>query len=534
MKRIMAKAEEQFRQEQSIIGIDVGLSSVKVVQLANVNGAMSIVKAALVDIGGLPGDQKEALASLKVAMVGFDVQRAKIVAVINCPQTCTRKIIAPHMPKKELAQAVRWEAKNVIPFSLEGALIDFEILGEISENNVRKNVISVAATPKTTVDKLVSLFAKADIQIAAMIPVSLSLQNLMAHAHQENQILAVVEMGASVTELNIFREGQLAFSRKLPIAGNDITKAMTSALMSSQGKVELSVEEAERIKKEYGIPSGDQEGMIDGKIQPIQLLSLIRPHIEQLASEIDRSFDFFREESRGGKVNKIILFGGGANLKSLGEALKNELEIDIEIGDSFQGFSVLPEAVHDRDRERSRYDLAIGAALSRAEKINLLPIELKEKTKRFIEMVSLKGIGVGIAVSILLFYVGLHIQWFSLNKKMSALRLEERTLAPRLKKLQTSILISGIFKDRPYWEDVLKELSHVVPPEIQMTYLRADDDMVHLKGNILPSGRDSQAVLSGFMLTLEEGIFQDVSLVQTQKQAGKENIAEFEITCKVE
>ena len=535
MKDLLLEIEEQFGREQSVIGIDVGISSVKVVQMANVDGVMTIIKSALVDIGGVPGRQEEVLASLRTALIGIDMQGARVVTIVNCPQTCTRKIIAPHMPKKELSQAVRWEAKNAIPFSIDEALMDFEVLGEVSDKNIKKLIVAVAATPKQTVDKLLLLFSKAGIEISALIPVSLSLQNLIALSKEENQeIIAVVEIGASLTELNIYREGRMAFSRKLPISGGDITKAMTSTLMSSQGKVELSVQEAEKIKKEQGIPTGEETELVDGKILPSQILSLVRPCVEQLAGEIERSFDFYREESRGGKVKKIILFGGGANLKGLVESLKSELEMDIEIGDSLKSVRVLSKAISNKDDAGARFNLAIGAALNKGDKINLLPIELKEKTRRFVENVSLKGIAVGVIVSLMLFYVGLHIQLLGFNKKMTALRLEQRTLEPQLNKLRGKILISGILKNKPYWEDTLKEISNLIPPEIYLTYLKAEDSVVCLKGDILRGDDDTQAVLSRFMLALEEGIFQNVSLVTTQKKPGDANIAEFEIICTVE
>ncbi len=117
---------------------------------------------------------------------------------------------------------------------------------------------------------------------------------------------------------------------------------------------------------------------------------------------------------------------------------------------------------------------------------------------------------------------------------MNALKLEERTLAPQLNALRGKMLTSRILKDKPYWEDVLKEISHVIPPEIYLTYLEAGDEGLRLKGDILRGNQDSQVILSKFMLALEEGILQDVSLVRTRKKSGNASIAEFEITCIVE
>lgn len=535
LKKILSKVQEQFGQNQSVIGIDVGTKSIKVVQLADVDGKKVLVKSAIVDIGGRPGNQEEVLASLKTALIGFETKGAKIIAIINCPQTCTRKIITPQMPKKELAQAIRWEAKNAIPFSIDEALMDFEVLDEITEKDVKKLVVAVAATPKETVNKLLSLFSKGGIEISALIPISLSLQNFIATSKERQELnIAIVEMGASTTELNIYQKGRLAFSRKLPIAGDDITKAMTSTLMSSQGKVELTMEEAEKIKKEQGISSGDDTEEIDGKILPSQILSLVRPCVEQLASEIERSFDFFREESHGEQVNKIILFGGGAKLKGLVSLLNNELGLTVEMGDTFDGINSLSEKESDGGNEGIRFDLAVGAVFTQSDKINLLPVELKEKAKRFIEHISIQVVVVGVIMTLLLSTIGLYIQLGAQHLKMDALKLEQKSLVPQLETIRSKMVTNQILNIHPYWEDILREISNTIEPGMYLTELSMQDDIVNLKGIIFKSDQGEQAILSNFMITLEDGIFQRVSLVISKKEAENSTVSEFEITAEVE
>jgi Tfp pilus assembly PilM family ATPase len=92
-------------------------------------------------------------------------------------------------------------------------------------------------------------------------------------------------------------------------------------LVSDKGKIKLSLEEAERIKREVGIPPEGESKMIDDKILTTQLLSMIRSPLEQLVNEIDRCFDYYREESGGGKIDSLMLFGGGALLKGLQQFL---------------------------------------------------------------------------------------------------------------------------------------------------------------------------------------------------------------------
>lgn len=532
VKECVSLLQKKLGDEQPIIGIDVGTSSVKVVQMDKINEEMTLIKSALVDIGGVPGNDEEVLASLKTALIGFETKGAKVTAIVNCSQTCTRKIITPNMPKKELTQAIRWEAKNAIPFSTDEALMGFDVLGEVVEKGVKKLVVAVAATPKETVNRLLSIFSKAGIEVSTMIPISVSLQNLIVASGEKKELnVAVVEIGAFITELNIYQKGRLAFSRKLPIAGNDITRAMTSTLMSSSGKVELTLEEAEKIKKEVGIPVGEDAEAIDGKILPSQILSLMRPCIEQLASEIERSFDFFREESHGEKIDKIILFGGGADLKGLTKSLCDELEIKVIIGNSFEDIKVTDQK---SDQESSRFNLAIGAALNQSDKINLLPIEVKEKTRRFVEHVTLQAVAVGVAMTMLLSYIGLNIQLGAQNKKLDALHLEQKTLIPQTVAMQLMLVADQIQGGRPHWEDALREISNVMQPKMYLTELNMNNDVLNFAGVINQRDHGAQGILSIFMITLEDGIFKDVSLVTSRRATEGELTFEFEITAEVE
>ena len=534
IRTFIAPWQKKLNGGRLAIGIDIGSSSVKAVQMAEVNGVMSVIKAALTDIEGGARDDQAVVNAIRAAVGGMAAEGARITAIVNCPQTCTRKIIAPNMPKKELADAVQWEAKNAIPYSIAGAGMDFKVLGEAAVKGVKKLSVSVAASPQETVQRVVGLCRQAGLELSALIPVSAAQENLIALLPALNKgTVAVVEMGAGVTELNIYADGKLDFSRKLPVAGNDITKSMTSALMSQQGKVELTTAEAEQIKKETGIPAADDAAAAGSKILPSQILSLIRPCVEQLAAEIGRSFDFYSEGAGGAKVSKIVLFGGGANLKGLVEFLRGELDTEVLVGDCLAHIKILPGALAGGGHPGSRFNLAIGAALDKPGGLNLLPAELKEKTRRFIESVSLKAVGTGLAVTLILLYAGLNIRIGTLNRKMEALRLEQRTSVTRLESARSLIVADRVLSGHPYWEDVLKEISNTVEQGMYLTELNMKGDVVNLRG-VIQDDQSAQSHLSNFMMTLEEGIFRRVSLVTVEKQSDNAGASEFEITAEVD
>lgn len=542
---IALKVQSRLGQANSVIGLDIGTTSVKLAQTANVEGEATLIKTAFIDIESR--DEKDltaaTLVALKKALSGIDTKAAILVCVVDCPKTCVRNIIIPPMPKREMLEAVRWEARNYIPFSLDQAVLDFAILGEVLDKGVKKLNVAVAASPQETVNKQLSLFAQVGMKASAIIPASIALQNLIAKSKlKQDETIAIVELGATTTELSIYKNYHLEFTRKFPVAGSDITKSMTGALVSEKGRVQLSTEEAEKIKKQWGLPSSDKSEMIEGKISTSQVLSLIRPAVEQLANEIERSFDSYQEGSEDSKVDRIILFGGGAQLKGLAEFLSDELGLEVKIGNSLEGLKILPKAVAEKDIISHRLDLALGAALGDVKLldlimdkgINLLPVKLKEETKRFVKNVSLKVAVTAVLTLLLLFYIGMRIQFKAYEKKLKAAKVEYSSLAPQAQELYKKMLIARAFLNRPHWEDALKEISNIVPFNIYLTKLSMKNDILNLKGVIIQSSQTAEAALSNFMMALEKGIFKNVTLVTTSKR--DENIAtsEFEIKCEVD
>ena len=511
------------------IGIDIGTTSVKVAQMSHQDGQWALLKTAHVHIQPEGNDSKPAiLQALKDSLTGMDFDGSRIVCVVNCPQTCVRTMTAPPMPSQELAEAIRWEAKNYVSFPLEEAIWDYEITGETVEKGVKKLNITVAASPRETIDRLLSFFSQLSINVSGIIPISTAFQNIV-HRNQvksaPSETLAVIECGASVTELNIYQDGRLAFSRKLSTAGKNITESLMTTLVSDRGKLQLNFQQAEEIKKKYGMVESETDQWIEEKISTSQILSLIRPKLEQLAGDIESSLDFYREESRGGTVNRILLFGGGSVLGGLAPFLSQQLGIKVEVGHVLEGIKVSPDVHAQEPSMTGLFGMAIGAAagevkgfgLSRAKNINLLPVELKEETRRLVENVSLKAVMTAVVVMAGLFYVGMRIQSSTADKKFQAAQLEYQGLQSQMGELSEKARISHLVHDHPAWEEIFKELSNVLPAGMYLTELGMEDNTIGFKGIIHQNGPDMEVALSQFMLALENGIFKNVQLIKTQK-----------------
>lgn len=516
-----------------IVGLDIGSSSVKLAQFAKRDDGLHLIKVDVKSIAYSDDEaqlEKEYTSALKEIFKGIDQTKSDIIAGINCPATSIKKVTLPQMPASELREAIKLKAKDYFHFDTDSAIMDFEIMREVVDEGVRKYELTVAASPRATVERHLKLLEKAGIKPASLVPCSCALQKFIIHSSAEkDKTQGFVDIGAHFTEFLVFKGEELLFSRKIPVAGSDITKSMTGTLVSDKGKTQLSIEEAEKIKKDIGIPAELDSRMIEDKISAIQVLSMMRPPLEQLVGEIDRCFDYYREGSRGGMIDTLVLLGGGASLKGLPEFLSTELGIEVKVGVSLKGIEVEPGAVTD-NTQLQRFGAAIGAALS-AGLMSLLPPEIKEEKKKALKRAVIEGISVGVVIILALIYIGMKIQLGNLQKKVSVAQKELSGLVPYLERLKTHNLVTMILVDEPFWEEVFKEFSNIVPEDIYLTNLSKRGNIVEMKG-VVTSERADEA-LSDFIFILERAMFKDVKLVGSKDLKGKE-ANEFTLRCWVD
>jgi len=537
IKTLLSSVKNIFKKD-FIVGLDIGSSSVKIAQFTKKEDGLHLVKADLREIASSPsaprndGEEKN-ISTLKELFRGVNVKKSKIIAIINCPKTATKIAKAPYMPKTELKKGISLEAKSYFPFPIEGSELDYEILGDAVEKGVRKYEIAVSVSPKVTVEKNLSLLRKAGIKPVSFVPCPYTLQKLAEKSYsKEGKTTCIIDIGELHTELAIFKGKALVFTRKIPVTGKSFTSAMTGALVSETGKIQLSPEEAEKIKRETGIPPAEGESkIIDGKISTTQVLAMMRPLLEQLADEIGRCFDYHREESGGEKTDSVVLFGGGAALSGLTKFLSEELGIEVKLGDPLEGLKVEPKAVPERDKISYRLGPAVGAALTDGKGINLLPPEIKEETKRIAKRGTLEVIVTAVVLVSLLLYIGMRIQLGNFKKRISVAKKELSSLQHQYKKAEAHHLAGMVLIDEPHWEDILKELSHLIPHEIHLTDMRMEDNIITIEG--IASSERGEQILSTFILALEKGIFKNVKLVSVKDlkdQVGNE----FVVKCWVD
>lgn len=535
MIEIPVQISKFLPKKNRFIGLDIGSSTIKLAELACQQGKLVLLKLKLQKIDPSKDNQDSQLDALKILFRDINTKEAKINVVINCSQSSTKIFVIPFMPKSEILQALKWEMRNFISFSIDQAVLDYEIVQEIAEGGVKKLKVAVACCPQETVDKYLDLLSRAGIKPSLFTQHGFALKNVITSlCPKENKTVAFLDVGYTFSELVIFQDRELVFSRKLPVAGQDFTQEMTQALVSDHGRTELTLEEAESIKKKYGIPGSDDSKIIEDKIAGAQLISLLRPNLEKLATEIERSFAFYREKEQGAAVELLLLLGGGSNLKNLTKNLSESLRIPVQLGNPVAAFPLSgPSLVNDDPETACSFASALGAALASPGDINLLPIEIKQQTKLLIKRSSIKALVTAVVVSLILLYTGMRIRLGIYDKRVAAMELELRALSPQIEELPKQAFLCSFLNQRIYWSDALKEISNLIPEPVYLTGMNATENILTLKGKIKSPGVGREQFLTQFMCSLEEGIFKEVNLISS-KDSPEDKLNTFELRLGIE
>lgn len=527
---------KSFFKKDHIIGIDIGSYSVKIAQFASREDGLYLIKAELKDIGAYKDVESYGRgvdSALRYLIRGMDLKRASVIVSINCSSTAIKKVTIPYMPKSELYEGIMLASKNYFPFQIDKSVLDFEVMGDIVQKGIRKYEVMVGVCPSDTVNKYLSILKKAGIEPSSFVSASYSLQKIaQALSIKEGGIKCYVDIGSLHTELIICKEGLLVFSRKIPVCGSDFTKALTDAVVSDRGKIQLSLEEAERLKCDIGMPEESDLKMVDNKIPAAQFLAMLRAPAEHLANEIGRCFDYYNEEAGYGKINSVTILGGGASLSGLIKFLSKELGVEVKLGNALEAVKVVANSrIQAPDKISHRLGLAIGCALTEARGLNLLPTEIKDHMRRTVKRGTIEAAVTAFVIISILLFVGVKIKISNFNKRISAAKLELSSLGPELKKAEGIRLAEMVLKHEPYWEDLFKELGSLIPNEIIIEKMSMESSRLYVKGIV--SSQDGQQLLSDFIIKLEQGLFNDVKLIESRNIPDGSGV-EFEITCWVD
>jgi type IV pilus assembly protein PilM len=311
-----------FGKAKSIIGLDIGSSTVKAVECAVKSKGIEMVK---VGVAKLPPEAIVQGAFLNSAAVVSAIQEAVASAGIKSKHVATavsghsvivKKISLPAMSREELDESIRWEAEQYIPFDINEVNLDFQIV-EGSEAEGQMDVLLVAAK-KDLIDDYTQVIADAGLQPSVIDVAAFAVENAF-HANYESSpddVIALVNIGSQAVNINIVSRGAPAFTRDISTGGNAYTEEIQKALS-------VSWEEAERMK----IGGSRHEESQD--VVPQEVEDAIRQVTDTVLGEISRSLDFFAATAAESRIGRVYLSGGGSLVSGLESAFQGKTNLPV-------------------------------------------------------------------------------------------------------------------------------------------------------------------------------------------------------------
>lgn len=314
--------------KRQLVGLDIGSSGIKLVQLKENRGRYVLQKFGYkplepeVIVDGTVMDEGRVVSAIKELFDELGVKVKQVAVSISGHAVIIKKISLPPMPDDELEGQVKLAAEQYIPFDINEVNIDFHVLphSEAEGGDGEMSVILVAAK-KDKINELTELVKGAGLLPLVMDVDAFAIENMHAinYPMSQEETTALVNVGASVMNINIVSKGTSLFTRDIPIGGNRYTESI-------QRELGLSYEEADALKKGKRSSGSNQVAAAQGVIESVNA---------EVASEIARTIDYFKSTVSEGDVQQVLLCGGGAQVSGLVKQLRDRMQAVVEVANPF-------------------------------------------------------------------------------------------------------------------------------------------------------------------------------------------------------
>ncbi len=313
------------------IGLDIGSAYIKAVQINDTKTGYELALFDMIPVqpgiigDGVIADKNKLIISIKELLKKAGIKRNDaVISVSGHSSVIIKKITIPLMTEDELGASIKYEAEQYVPFDIKDVEIDFQILGPKLDEEGQMDVVLVAVK-KVVIKDYQEVVAKAGLDPVIVDVDSFAISNMyeMNYGIAERKNIALINVGASATNINILQNGLPVFTRDSAIGSNHHTEALEKELGVSR-------EDAERLKMGRAV-----EGVFPADVQ-----LAINSASEEIYAELYRSFEYFRSSVGEEEIDRVILSGGAAIIKGFPEAMAGRLGIEVEVADPFKNIRI--------------------------------------------------------------------------------------------------------------------------------------------------------------------------------------------------
>lgn len=341
----------------NIIGLDIGSSSVKMVEVQRSKKGFELQYVGLAVLPDGAVVEKTIKKPDQVRLAVDTLHRnsksktRNVATSLAGRSVIVKQVTMSSMSDAQLEKQIQLEAEPYIPFDIKDVNLDFFIMGDRPEKEGTMDVVLVAAKKDYMVEYL-GMLSSANLTpvVVDVDPFALEVMFEFCYPSVQEEVVALVNVGAATLNVNILKSGASQYTRDLPVGSDAITREIMRFF-------DVDYERAENIKR-----GAQLEG-----INPRNLRRIFQRHVETFVGELQKILDFFSTNVSYDPIQKIFLAGGAATTYGLVSAMESELNIPVEIVDPFLSFKV-DEKVFDAKYLTDigpTMGLAVGLALRR-------------------------------------------------------------------------------------------------------------------------------------------------------------------------
>ncbi|MBX3128217.1 MAG: type IV pilus assembly protein PilM [Polyangiaceae bacterium] len=345
---------------KNLVGVDIGTSSIKVCQLKESRRGVSLLRlgyaplAPQTIVDGQVMDSGVVIETLQRVFHNAKIRQKECAISVSGQTVIIRKISVPMMTQAELDEQIHWEAEQHIPFDIKDVQVDYQVLRRRPE--VSQMDLLLVAAKRDQINDYAQLARDAKLRPVVCDIDAFTVQNLFEFSRglPPDQTIAIINVGASLTSLNIVAGGVSAFTREIASGGNIITDEI-------QKQLGVPFDQAEAYKCGGALDAqGGQPGMV-----PAQVVQIIDSVSDAIAAEIQRSLDFFMATSGEAEIMRIFVTGGSANLVSLAQAIERRARVPSEVWSPIERIAADPRDVSHQllQARAAQLSVALGLAL---------------------------------------------------------------------------------------------------------------------------------------------------------------------------
>jgi type IV pilus assembly protein PilM len=340
---------------KSVVGLDIGSSSIKAVELKRSKGEIQVASlgveplASDIVVDSMIVDSGSVSSAISKIFTEHKIKSKSVATAVSGHSVIVKRIPVSRMTDDELAESIQTEAAQHIPFDIADVNIDYQILNDDPDSS-QMDVLLVAVK-KDKILNYTNVLSLAGKSPAVVDIDAFALQNCYEYNYEpgETTTVALLNLGASVMNINIVKGRAPLFTRDVSVGGNQYTDSL-------QKELDLSFDDAEALKL----------GQKVGTVSEDAKLPILQQVTEIIVLEIQKTFDFFRATAAGEHIERIYMAGGSSRVPGLIEALRQEFTIPVEVLNPFQRISSVTAAGGEAeiiDQNPGQLAVAVGLAL---------------------------------------------------------------------------------------------------------------------------------------------------------------------------